>query len=84
MVLRLLAFNAELWLADHLNAYLRDNDEYRAATRALFHLGGTIAYTPQAITVTLNRPQTPSSPAEDVPLIVEFGGDLLDEHSLRH
>ncbi len=59
MVLRLLAFNAELWLADHLNAYLRDNDEYRAATRALFHLGGTIAYTPQAITVTLNRPQTP-------------------------
>jgi len=23
-------------------------------------------------------------PLEDVPLIVEFGGDLLDEHSLRH
>jgi hypothetical protein len=47
MVLRLLAFNAELWLADHLNAYLRDNDEYRAATRNLFHLGGTITYTPR-------------------------------------
>jgi hypothetical protein len=59
MVLRLLAFNAELWLADHLNTYLRDNDEYRTATRNLFHLGGMIAYTPQAITVTLHRPQTP-------------------------
>jgi hypothetical protein len=58
MVLRLLAFNAELWLADHLNTYLRDNNEYRAATRHLFHLGGTITYTPQAITVTLHRPQT--------------------------
>ena len=34
MVLRLLAFNAEAWLADHLNAYLPDNDEYRAITRA--------------------------------------------------
>lgn len=59
MVLRLLAFNAELWLADHLNAYLRDNDEYRAATRNLFHLGGTITYTTQTIIVTLHRPQTP-------------------------
>jgi hypothetical protein len=29
MVLRLLAFNAEQWLADRLNAYLADNDEYR-------------------------------------------------------
>ncbi len=28
MVLRLLAFNAEAWLADHLNAYLGDPDEY--------------------------------------------------------
>ncbi len=32
MVLRLLAHNAEHWLASHLNAYLRD-DEYRAITR---------------------------------------------------
>ena len=37
MVLRLLAHNAEHWLANHLNAYLRDNDEYRAATRADHH-----------------------------------------------
>ena len=29
MVLRLLAHNAEHWLASHLNAYLRDDDEYR-------------------------------------------------------
>ncbi len=27
MVFRLLAFNAEIWLADHLNAYLNDRDE---------------------------------------------------------
>ena len=33
MVLRLLAHNAEHWLATHLNAYLRDENEYRAITR---------------------------------------------------
>ena len=33
MVLRLLAHNAEHWLSGHLNAYLRDHDEYRAITR---------------------------------------------------
>ena len=33
MVLRLLAFNAEQWLASRLNAYLADNDEYRATLR---------------------------------------------------
>jgi hypothetical protein len=33
MVLRLLAHNAEHWLANRLNAYLRDDDEYRAITR---------------------------------------------------
>src|SRR5258708_8117907 len=33
MVLRLLAHNAEHWLAAHLNAYLRDDDEDRAITR---------------------------------------------------
>jgi hypothetical protein len=70
MVLRLLAFNAELWLADHLNTYLRDNDEYRTATRNLFHLGGMIAYTPQAITVTLHRPQTPKL-ARSLALLIE-------------
>ena len=33
MVLRLLAHNAEHWLATHLGAYLQDDDEYRAITR---------------------------------------------------
>lgn len=59
MVLRLLAANAEHWLAHQLNIYLQDPDEYRTTTRNLFHLGGTITYTPQAITVTLDRPNTP-------------------------
>ncbi len=59
MVLRLLAANAEDWLAHRLNAYLRDNDEYRAITRNLLHLGGTIAYTPATVTVTLDTPASP-------------------------
>jgi transposase len=59
MVLRLLAFNAEAWLAEHLNAYLVDNDEYRAITRNLLHQGGHIHYTPTTITVTLDRPDSP-------------------------
>ncbi|MCA1682204.1 MAG: transposase, partial [Actinobacteria bacterium] len=59
MVLRLLAFNAEHWLAERLNTYLRDNDEYRATLRHLLHLGGQITYTPTTITVTLNTPTTP-------------------------
>ena len=58
MVLRLLAHNAEHWLSGHLNAYLRDDDEYRAITRETIirGLAGTIAYTPDAITVTLEPP----------------------------
>ncbi len=59
MVLRLLAFNAEAWLAEHLNAYLADPDEYRAITRHLLHLGGQITYDTAAITVTLDRPDSP-------------------------
>ena len=49
MVLRLLAHNAEHWLSGHLNAYLRDDDEYRAITRqTIIHgLAGTITYTPR-------------------------------------
>jgi hypothetical protein len=42
MDLRLLAFNAEAWLAEHLNAYLTDPDEYRAITRNLLHAGGQV------------------------------------------
>ena len=61
MVLRLLAHNAEHWLSDHLNAYLRDDDEYRAITRETIirGLAGTITSTPAAITVTLQRPGAP-------------------------
>src|SRR5216683_2853932 len=59
MVLRLLAAAAEHWLGNRLNDYLRDNDEYRAITRNLLHLGGTITSTPRAITVTLDPPAAP-------------------------
>ncbi|MGD0067173.1 MAG: putative transposase [Streptosporangiaceae bacterium] len=61
MVLRLLAHNAEHWLATHLNAYLHDEDEYRAITRETIirGLAGTITYTTTAITVTLEPPGTP-------------------------
>ena len=58
IVLRLLACNAEHWLSGHLNAYLRDDDEYRAITRQTIirGLAGTITYAPAAITVTLEQP----------------------------
>jgi hypothetical protein len=61
MVLRLLAHNAEHWLSSQLNAYLRDNDEYRAITRETIirGLAGTITYAPAAITVHLDRPRAP-------------------------
>jgi transposase len=59
MVLRLLAANAENWLAHHLNTYLQDNDEYRATTRNLLHLGGTITYTDTTVHIELNPPNTP-------------------------
>lgn len=61
MVLRLLGYNAEHWLATHLNTYLQDPDEYRAITRETLirGLAGTITYTPDTITVTLDQPTTP-------------------------
>ena len=59
MVLRLLAANAEHWLAQHLNAYLQDPDEYRTTTRNLLHLGGTITYHPNSVHVELDQPATP-------------------------
>ncbi|MDJ0315546.1 putative transposase [Arthrobacter sp. H35-D1] len=59
MVLRLLAFNAEAWLADRLNAYLNDPDEYRAITSNLLHQGGTITYGTHEITVILDAPDSP-------------------------
>ena len=59
MVLRLLAFNAEAWLAEHFNAYLADPNEYRAILRNLLHLGGHVDYTTNTITITLDRPERP-------------------------
>jgi len=59
MMLRLLAYNTDTWLADHLNTYLQDPNEYRAITRNLIHTPGTITYTPDHITVTLDPPDTP-------------------------
>ena len=58
MVLRLLAFNTEAWLADHFNAYLADPNEHRAILRNLLHLGGQI-HALTAITITLDRPDSP-------------------------
>ena len=61
MVLRLLAHNAEHWVSNQLNAYLRDDDEYRAITRQTIirGLAGVITYTPDAITVDLDLPRAP-------------------------
>jgi len=61
MVLRLLAYNGEHWLATHLNAYLRDDDEHRAITREtiLRGLSGSITYTTDNITVDLQAPDSP-------------------------
>jgi len=71
MVCRLLAYNAELDLARHLNTYLADNDEYRAITRNLLHLGGRIAFERRRITVVLERPGSPR--------VARALGQLLDE-----
>jgi len=70
MVFRLLAFNAEAWLAEHLNAYLADPDEYRAITRNLLHQGGQIDDTTTTITVTLDRPDAPRV-ARSLALLIE-------------
>ena len=71
MVLRLLAAAAEHWLGNRLNDYLRDPDEYRAITRHLLHLGGTITRASLAITVTLDPPAAPR--------VARALGLLLDE-----
>jgi transcriptional regulator with XRE-family HTH domain len=59
MLLRLLAYNTDTWLADHLNVYLHKPNEYRAITRSLMHHHGTITYTPDTITVTLEHHHRP-------------------------
>jgi hypothetical protein len=78
MVCRLLAFNAEAWLAEHFNAYLGDPDEYRAIVRNLLHLGGTFTYEHNSITVTLDRPDSPRV-AQALALLAEE----LNTHSAR-
>ena len=70
MVLRLLAAAAEHWLGNRLNDYLRDPDEYRAITRHLLHLGGTITSTHRVITVTLDPPAAPRT-ARALALLIE-------------
>ena len=70
MVLRLLAFNAEAWTAEHFNAYLEDPDEFRAILRHLLHLGGVFSYGHTTVTVTLHRPDTPKV-ARAIELLVE-------------
>jgi hypothetical protein len=78
MVCRLLAFNAEAWLAEHFNAYLGDLDEYRGIMRNLLHLGGSFSYECNSITVTLDRPDSPRV-ARALELLVEE----LNSHSAR-
>ncbi|MGH9057074.1 MAG: putative transposase [Acidimicrobiales bacterium] len=89
MVLRLLAFNAEAWLAEHLNAYLEDPDEFRAVTRHLLHLGGSFRYEHNTITVTIDRPDSPRVASALDLLIDELNArphpHLLGDHrSLRY
>jgi hypothetical protein len=74
LVLRLLAANAEHYLARHLNAYLDDDDEYRAITRETIirGLAGTITYTPKSITVTLDRPSQGRVARALTPLLAEI------------
>jgi hypothetical protein len=42
-----------------VSQYLQDPDEYRATTRNLLHLAGTITYHPTNIHVELDQPTTP-------------------------
>ena len=65
LTLRLLAANAEHYLARHLNAYLQDDDEYRAITRETIvrGLAGTIAYTPKTSPSPSTGPARAASPA---------------------
>jgi transposase len=78
MVCRLLAFNAESWVAEHFNAYLGDLDEYRAIMRNLLHLGGSFSYERDSITVTLDRPDSPR-----VAHALELLAEELNTHSAR-
>ena len=64
MVLRRYEHNAEHWLAAQLNAYLRDDDEYRHHRETIIRgLASVIAFAPATITVTLEPAGQPASPA---------------------
>lgn len=63
-MLRLPAASTAHWLGNRLNDNRlndnrRDNNEYRAITCNLLHLGGHISYAPAAITVTIDAPAPP-------------------------
>jgi hypothetical protein len=76
MLLRLVASNAEQWLSHQLNAALDDPDEYRSITRNLIRgHDGVITYTPQAITVTLDRPASPRVAAALRALLAQVNAD---------
>ena len=77
MVLRLLAYNAEAWLADRFNAYLNDPNEYRAILRHLLRQSGHVDYTRTTIIVTLDRPDSPRI-ARALQLLTE---ELNTEHA---
>jgi len=61
MACRLLAYNAEHWLANRLNTYLGDPDEYRAITRHLRHTGGVVHKVRDSIHIELDPPDSPGS-----------------------
>jgi len=64
MVLRLLAFNAEAWIAEHLAAYLADSNEHRSIHRHLLYLEASVDYSATVITVSPSTGPTPhESPA---------------------
>src|SRR5450755_4045295 len=46
-------------LAQAINTYPQDPNEYRAITRHLLHQPGHIHYTPDSITVTIDPPHAP-------------------------
>ena len=88
MVLRLLAFNAEAWTAEHFDIYLEDPDEHRAILRHLLHLGGTVCYEGHSVTVTLDRPDSPRVARALDMLVEELNGMssclLGDRRTLRY
>ena len=63
MVLRLLAFNAEAWLAERFNAYLADNDEYPRSPATCSTSAGRSSTAPPGSPSPWTGPTPPGSPA---------------------